>query len=106
MNLKDAIKALDEVIPPPDNKMVDAEHSRIAFAWQAVRDAVLTHKDEESQPLLIFSKRGDLAEAFKKWASENGVKDCPFSVVTFLYSCGLINIGKALEFIEEQKEEK
>lgn len=38
MNISDAIKTLDEVIPEPENKMVDYEHLSIAIAWKTVKE--------------------------------------------------------------------
>lgn len=38
MELKDAIKVLDDVIPPPRHPTVDLEHSQIAYAWQRVKE--------------------------------------------------------------------
>ena len=37
MTLNEAIKTLDEVIPPPQNKMVDMAHLNIAIAWQTIK---------------------------------------------------------------------
>ena len=38
MNIQEAIKILDEVIPPPHNKMVDSEHIKIAIAWKFIKE--------------------------------------------------------------------
>ena len=38
MKLNDAIKTLDDVIPAPDNKMVDGDHKEIAIAWKEIRE--------------------------------------------------------------------
>lgn len=37
----DAVKILDEVIPPAKNKMVDLEHLPIALAWETIRNHLL-----------------------------------------------------------------
>ena len=37
MTLQDAIRTLDDVIPSPDNKKVDAAHYNIALAWQIIK---------------------------------------------------------------------
>lgn len=37
MNISEAIKTLDGVIPSPDNKMVDFEHFPIAVAWKEAK---------------------------------------------------------------------
>jgi DNA-directed RNA polymerase subunit RPC12/RpoP len=37
MTLNDAIRILDETIPLPGNKMVDAAHLNIAVAWQEIK---------------------------------------------------------------------
>ena len=41
MKIQEAIKTLDEVIPSPDNKMVDGEHLKIAIAWKTIRNTLL-----------------------------------------------------------------
>ena len=38
MNISEAIKTLDEVIPDPNNKMVDLDHLSIAIAWKTVKE--------------------------------------------------------------------
>ena len=40
MTLQEAIKTLDEVIPHPNNKMVDLEHLPIAIAWQTIKENI------------------------------------------------------------------
>ena len=40
MTLTEAIYTLDEVIPAPDNKMVDREHLNIALAWREIKKAL------------------------------------------------------------------
>ena len=37
MNIGEAIKTLDEVIPDPNDKMVDLNHLPIAIAWKTVK---------------------------------------------------------------------
>ncbi len=41
MTLKEAKNTLDEVIPEPENKMVDREHLKIAIAWQEIKKSLL-----------------------------------------------------------------
>ncbi len=41
-----AIKTLDAVIPPPEDKMVDLEHFPIANAWKTIREQLLPPKEE------------------------------------------------------------
>ena len=38
MNISEAIKTLDEVIPDPNDKMVDLNHLPIANAWKTVKE--------------------------------------------------------------------
>ena len=40
MNKEEAIRILDEVIPPPENRMVDLAHLRIAQAWACIKEAL------------------------------------------------------------------
>lgn len=41
LEISDAIEKLDEVIPSPENKMVDSEHLFIAQAWKTIREQLL-----------------------------------------------------------------
>lgn len=47
MTLQDAIKTLDEVIPPPQNKMVDNEHLKIAMAWKVIKEKLAEFEEGE-----------------------------------------------------------
>jgi hypothetical protein len=38
MKLPEAIKTLEENIPPPDNEMVDFDHLHIAVAWKTIKE--------------------------------------------------------------------
>lgn len=38
MNIGEAIKTLDEVIPDPNDKTVDLNHLPIAIAWKTVKE--------------------------------------------------------------------
>lgn len=40
MKIDEAIKILDEVIPPPNNKMVDIPHLSIAVAFATIKEHV------------------------------------------------------------------
>ncbi|MDR2558680.1 MAG: hypothetical protein LBC86_03935 [Oscillospiraceae bacterium] len=53
MNLTDAIRTLDETIPPPQNKMVDRAHMDIAIAWQTIKESLLRCDNSEEYKELI-----------------------------------------------------
>lgn len=38
MDIKKAIKILDDTIPPSNNKMVDFAHFNIAVAWEVIKE--------------------------------------------------------------------
>ena len=44
--------------------------------------------------LMLFSERKAVADAFIKWAEENGMAQTPMSVVTYLYANGLLDVGR------------
>jgi len=46
MTLKEAVRVLDENIPPPGNKMVDSEHLSIAVAWRGIKNALRRNCEE------------------------------------------------------------
>lgn len=50
--------------------------------------------------MLFFSKRKELERRYYEWIKENGVKDCPFSVISFMVLYGLTNDEKILEFLK------
>lgn len=55
--------------------------------------------------MLLFGKRKKLEEAYRKWLLENPqIEDCAFSFISFLELNNLINVEKALEFIEKMEE--
>jgi len=52
--------------------------------------------------MLFFTKRKKLENLYYEWIKENGVKDCPFSVISYLVGEGLIDEDKAMKFIAEK----
>lgn len=44
-----AINTLDEVIPHPDNKMVDWKHLGIARAWQTIKETLVDRSIAEKE---------------------------------------------------------
>ena len=46
IELQGAIDTLNEVIPPPNNHMVDAAHKEIAYAWEKIKTALFARKGE------------------------------------------------------------
>lgn len=58
MNINEAIKTLDGVIPSSDNKMVDFEHLPIAIAWETVK-AEIEYKTEAIRNAVKISKEGE-----------------------------------------------
>lgn len=51
--------------------------------------------------MIFFSKRRELESRYYEWIKENNVKDCPFSVITYMSIHGLTNDEKILEFLKE-----
>lgn len=57
MTQEQAIMTLDEVIPTPQNPMVDLSHLHIAQAWEVIKTSLYpplakwTAKEKSSQPL-------------------------------------------------------
>ncbi|MGN0805345.1 MAG: hypothetical protein ACI4MS_08180 [Candidatus Coproplasma sp.] len=68
MNISEAIKTLDGVIPSPDNKMVDFEHLPIAIAWETVKT------ENERLNRLIDELEQDLVHS-DELASEHTAKE-------------------------------
>ena len=53
---------------------------------------------------MLFKQRKQLEKQYLKWIKENNVVDCPFCVITYLDSIGLLkeltmkNEGKTIQF--------
>ena len=39
---------------------------------------------------MLFNQRKQLEQQYYEWIKENGVKDCPFSVISYLDAIGLL----------------
>ena len=48
MTREEAIKILDEVIPPPEHHTVDLDHLRIAQAWLCIKETLTAKKVDKS----------------------------------------------------------
>ena len=64
MKLSEAIKILNEVIPPPHNKMVDSDHMKIAIAWRELKN--------------IFSAQEERLQGVYKWFGEAFESPCNY----------------------------
>lgn len=51
--------------------------------------------------MLYFSHRKKLERLYKAWCEENGILDCPVSLISFLQVKGLLNQEKALKLIDD-----
>lgn len=47
MTREEAIRILDEVIPPPEHHTVDLDHLPIAQAWLCIKEMIKAEKDTE-----------------------------------------------------------
>lgn len=56
MTIEEAIKKLDENIPPHDSKMVDLEHFPIAVAWETVKEELEQTRKETAKEILLDLK--------------------------------------------------
>lgn len=55
--------------------------------------------------MIFFNRRRMLEEQYYKWIRENGVKDCPFSVISFMVAYDLVDEEMVTKFLEENKDE-
>ncbi len=59
--LQKAIRILDEVIPEPDDKMVDGAHLNISLAWMEIKEALRgKNKDQETGRRIEKGESGHL----------------------------------------------
>lgn len=49
--------------------------------------------------MLFFSQRKKLGDLYLEWIKENGILDCPLSMVSFMQINGLLNEDKAREML-------
>lgn len=107
MTLENAIRTLDEVIPPHTHRTVDREHMPIALAWEAVKNElenrvpVVRCEDckhhEDEQPGMVWCPYNWEHDVFLEiaprlcWDCED---DCP----------GELSCAKLAEHIVEEKE--
>lgn len=82
----DFLKLIEEQFEKQKNDATPGEDDRIDF--------------------MIFSKRMALAKAFEEWANENDVAKTPASVVTFLYSFGVLDVQAAFRLIEKNDKDE
>lgn len=54
--------------------------------------------------MFLFNKRHNLSKMFDKWAKENNAVNCSLNVITWLDLNDLIDVEKALKFLEENKD--
>lgn len=54
---------------------------------------------------LFFDKRRQLANCFYEWCEKNNALNSPFNVISFLAGKDLINIDKALDYLQEAQDE-
>lgn len=98
MTTKESIKILNEVIPPPGNKMVDMEHSRIAVAWETIKEALPRPMERREGRLTSRNALGSafFPQCFKDPCSGMGCRND---------QCGfLIEVCEALATYEDRDE--
>ena len=54
--------------------------------------------------ILPFNKRNGLSKAFEKWADDNGVANCPESVIAFLLINNLLDVDACWEYLTNKEE--
>ena len=54
--------------------------------------------------MIFFNRRRMLEEQYYKWIKENNLKDCPFTVITFMDCYGLVDEEMVTKFLEEKYE--
>lgn len=50
--------------------------------------------------MLFFNKRRELERQYYDWIRDGNIKDCPFSVITFMDAYELIDEEKVTKFLE------
>lgn len=61
-------------------------------------------QEKKHDGFLHFGNRMDLTEDFEEWAKNNNIEICPLSVIAFLDRIGLIDVDKALKYLEKKGE--
>lgn len=115
MKLQEAIKTLDEVIPPPGNKMVDAAHFNIAAAWKEIRELLTVGKKQKVEVLALLEAYRLLVDNKKENNPDHAIRVCQAIVAgVFGYdsranwsddvqAAGLIDYGHDVDCYEQYK---
>ena len=77
------------------------------YKWRGAKDTNAPGKTTtSSKKSLLFNKRLRLAQLSETRNRENGVRECAFSTITYLHAHGLIDVEKALAFLESTEKER
>ena len=76
MKMQDAVKTLDEVIPPPDNNMVDLAHLNIAIAWKEIRELFISGKKHKVELLALLESYRLLVDSKKENNPDHAIRVC------------------------------
>lgn len=88
MTREEAIRILDEVIPPPEHHTVDLDHLRIAQAWLCIKETLTAELIKHGH----WKKRSETDIDGNAWYScsecEHGDYHAEDAVVPYCWYCG------------------
>ena len=115
MKMQDAVKTLDEVIPPPDNKMVDLEHLNIAIAWKEIRELFISGKKHKVELLALLESYRLLVDSKKENNPDHAIRVCQAIIASAfgyenradwtgaIQAASLIDYGHDVDWYEQYK---
>ena len=82
---------------------IDTYNNLLAMLHRVQDQPTIESEKKEHSPL-PFSKRVGLSKEFEKWADDNGVANCPESVIAFLLINNLLDVDACWEYLSNKEE--
>lgn len=100
MDVKEARRVLDGVIPPPGNKMVDLAHLEIANAWEVIKAELDRQAKAAASKFYVLKDLSLIGETPKRKAAIDMIRaEQKFETHPWLKANFSIIEGKPQEFI-------
>ena len=91
MTKDEAIRILDEVIPPPEHHTVDLDHLRIVQAWQCIKEALTAEPRKHGHWIKTNSETDIDGNAWYSCSEcKHGDYHAEDAVVPYCWNCGAI----------------
>lgn len=96
---KEAAERNDEC----DLRYATNTYNNLLAMLHRVQEQPTIESEKREHNLLPFSKRIGLSKEFEKWADDNGVANCPESVIAFLLINNLLDVDTCWEYLSNKE---